>query len=141
MKSIKISFIFIITIIFISSCSNNKNKVTDKNLSNDSIIEKNELVNLISEIFIIESIINKSQSENKTSRLYSKKYYDYFFEKHKITKDKILNSIEYYSANKMNEEILDEAINKLTELEIYTNQESQDSNKTEKEFTPYWLLK
>lgn len=138
-------YVVIIGVLFLASCGNRNQIVQTVDFQRDSVIEKERLINIMVEIFLIEGSVYKAQIEGRDIQYYSNSYYDWFFTKNKISRKRILKSVEYYTSKQEMEEIIQSVVSKIMELDIRTTQE-KDTSKEEMVFpeqsaSPEWIEK
>jgi hypothetical protein len=77
------------------SC-NSKNEAKEKKTD---IISRNKMVNVLVDCYLIEGALLANQQEGIYMKEYAKFYYDQILKKHKITRNQIFDSMEYYCFN------------------------------------------
>ncbi len=105
-----ICVLFIFIFIFLPSCS----IITGRNKCGN-LIEKEKMVNIITDFYIIESYINIASDDNPSIKDSVEYYYAGIFKKHDITKELFDEAFECYALDKDNlAYIKEEAMNNLS---------------------------
>ncbi len=78
-------------LLFFSGC--HKKQVQEKP---DGLIERNTMVEIIAESYIIESIVAYNPEDSVNRFKTTKEYYKELFDRHHVTRDQFNKSIEYY---------------------------------------------
>ncbi len=63
------------------------------------IISRNKMINVLVDCYLVEGALLANQQEGIYLKEYSKFYYDNIFKKHKVTRNQIFDSMEYYCFN------------------------------------------
>ncbi len=123
----------VVSLLFFS-CRNKVKIVEIEDFPSDSLIEKSKMIDIFVDAFLIEAALYKAQSEGRSVQEYTAFYYDFFFKKHQVSKHRIHKSTEYYSANKMMEDIILQVVTLLVELDLSV---AGDQNRMPEEATPH----
>lgn len=89
------------------------------------------LKDLMVEVFLIEASVYQIQVEGRDIQYYSNSYYDDFFTKHQISRKRLLKTIEYYTARKEMDVVMQDVVSRLMEIDIRAAQEKGLSNEEE----------
>jgi len=129
-KIIPISLLFL-SVIICSSCGHKSKFVQTVDFKKDSVIEMDVLKDLMVEVFLIEASVYQIQVEGRDIQYYSNSYYDDFFTKHQISRKRLLKTIEYYTARKEMDVVMQDVVSRLMEIDIRAAQEKGLSNEEE----------
>ena len=118
--------IILLTIVGFISCKKNKNISIKKP---EQLIEKSKLSKVITEAYIIESVIYFKAQRGGDYTLYTTVYYNALFKKYGISKRQFNESLKYYiETDKDVSELFLYAINKLMSLQYTPNIEKNTNN-------------
>lgn len=87
-------YFLIISAILFLSCIHQKEKNTNLN-----IIQKQEMIQILVDVELAESVITIEQIRNQNIDIYSSYYYNTVFKKYKITRKQFEESLKYYAKN------------------------------------------
>ena len=93
--SSKSLFSIFLSVLFITSCSNNKDSVPA------GYIEPSKMTEIFVDMQLVEAVLLHLQQKGTDANAYRKVLYDKIFEKHKIKKEDFDKSLNYYSRNNM----------------------------------------
>jgi hypothetical protein len=118
MRYIPFFCVFVVIVFFGYSCSQTETSVSTLDFEKDSILQKEELIDVIVTMFLIEAAVYKAQMDGKNISEHTVLYYHNFFHNTGLSRKRILNSIQYYISKKQMEKILLIVMNNLQELEL-----------------------
>ena len=99
-------FLFVVLICFVSAC--NKKQLQKKP---ENLISMDKITAIISDILLIEGMINTTPEDSNKVRMLNIYYHD-LFKRYNITKEEFQNNIDYYISNE------DDAVKVFNEIEI-----------------------
>lgn len=106
-----------ITISLLCSCGYFQNTSNNTN-EKGSVITSDIMIDLLTDIHLIEAAIKLKQLENKDTYLYSQIYYSMLLKKYNVSIPEIRNSLEYYMQNTSEFEVIySELINSMTQMQ------------------------
>ncbi len=108
--------LLLINLIWLLSCSSGNNKQVATPPEN--IIPKDQLIELLVDVQLIEAAIKSDDTRKKDSKSYSTYYYTFLFEKYGTSKENFIESLLYYQQN-INEfdEMYTEVIKRLSKFQ------------------------
>jgi len=134
---------FLIFIVLFASCRQKNLSEKEMNIPRDSVISEEQLVDCMTDIFLIEAALFKAQNDGKDLQQYSRSYYDNFFKTNAVSKEKIKLSLEYYIRKRNLDNIVQQVVTRLTEIDIHSSSKvpiPQDTAHSQ-EPPPVWLEK
>lgn len=131
MKKIVIFFLYLLVITLVTSC--HKGKQTEKP---DDLISYDKMTQIISETYIIESILYFLPQDSDKINVSRSMYYDLFVTKNHITKEQYISSINYYLADKNTSDKLLKDVQKIIaarrdEMLLEENEHKSDTLQTQ----------
>ena len=105
-------FLFVVLICFVSAC--NKKQLQKKP---ENLISTDKITDIISDILLIESMINTIPADSNKMQMINT-YYSDLFKRYNVTKEEFEESIDYYLSNEDDvAKIFDEVNVKLKDIE------------------------
>ena len=109
----RITILALLPLLFLCGSCKSKKQVLEKP---DDLIGRNKMVELIAESYLIESSVHLAP-DTVSRLLLTRLYYKELFNRHHVTRDQFVRSIDYYiSEENSAEKLLTDASNRIAEM-------------------------
>jgi hypothetical protein len=108
--------IFLSLLCFLASCGGPKKELLQGKLSADSVIPRNEMINVLVDVHVIEASLNLQRNREGNVPLLTQNYYQWLCRKHHISPQRFRDNLNYYKMDPENfSKMYEEVVKNLTD--------------------------
>lgn len=108
--------IFLSLLCFLASCGGPKKELLRGKLSADSVIPRNEMINVLVDVHLVEASLNLQRNREGNVPLLTQNYYQWLCRKHHISHQRFRDNLNYYKMDPENfSKMYEEVVKNLTD--------------------------
>ncbi|HZX63149.1 MAG TPA: DUF4296 domain-containing protein [Bacteroidales bacterium] len=108
--------IFLSLLCFLASCGGPKKELLRGKLSADSVIPRNEMINVLVDVHLVEASLNLQRNREGNVPLLTQNYYQWLCRKHHISPQRFRDNLNYYKMDPENfSKMYEEVVKNLTD--------------------------